>query len=620
MEITNGSVVHCPVGSCLEMDDQRTAEEEEVELAEEVDENIHIVNEDGVEDNVMTSNAHQAEQQYDLMDDTQEETKPGPEREVTQNESPLEIKAEIEVDEDRITEPAEPELEMEVKSSTTAESQPLVEEELVEDFKEVMEDQREHVWEDETAESIHVQTVSAGPEVREVTFNLISDEQQFANSVFSDDETQQIETEPIEQLKEVEDVNEVSSYEVEEPPALSNDDEGEIFKEEPVSVDKERWIVSTIEEESKEDLQRFSEETDDMRCERMTVNVEAIHNNDLEIPNDEGSEIDFITAEAPPEVLTDQIGGSEDQKLQNSDHLVSEKGVVAVTLEEYGFFEQVAENISTMGEVETEQYRDETSHTHSAPEETIKDKEADEERTERSHHVIEPKEEVKIIEESGGSEHPEQPQESRTADALEDVLEVVCGKPEQPDDVNSDKQEVVEEANLATEQPKHVNEEVLTSTEEGAGQGNEEPRGVIQDEPKKKAREGDRKVTIPAWLKASEIFDFQEPPRPLNGHRRDNIGQREGEAKGQEVTVENGISASLVQQEEEKMVNKIRMTAQQMDEDVCDADPDDVKVSLYVKVSRPHIIILTTSRLQKYSNGNKSIQTNTYHYKMNKPV
>lgn len=596
MEITNGSVVHCPVGSCLEMDDQRTAEEEEeVELAEEVGENIHIVNEDGVEDNVMTSNAHKVEQQYDLMDDTQEETKPGPEREVTQNESTGEIKAEIEVDEDRITEQAEHEVEMVVESSTTAESQPLVEEELVEDFKEVMEDEREHVLEDETAKSIHVQTVSAGPEVREVTFNL--DEQQFANSVFSDDETQQIETEPIEKLKDVEDVNEVSSYEVEEPPALSNDDEGEIFEEETVSVDKECWMVSTIEEESKEDLQLFSEETDDMQCERMTVNVVAIHNNDLEIQNDEGSEIDFITAEAPPEVLTDQIGGSEDQKLQNSDHLASEKGVVAVTLEEYGIFEQVAENISTMGEVETEQYRDETCHTHSAPEDTIKDKEADEEHTERSHHVIEPKEEVEIIEESGGSEQPEQPQESRTTDALEDVLEVVCGKPEQPDDVNSDKQEVVEEANLATEQPKHVNKEVLTSTEKGAGRGKEEPRGVIQDEPKKKARDGGRKVTIPAWLKASQIFDFQEPPRPLNGYRRDTSGQREGEAKGQEVTVENGISASLVQQEEEKMVNKMRTTAQQMDEDVCDADPDDVKVSLYVKVQKNFATCCNSNRV-----------------------
>ncbi|XP_057187170.1 chloride intracellular channel protein 6 isoform X2 [Triplophysa rosa] len=574
------------------MEDRRTAEEEEeVELAEEVDENIHIVSEDGAGDNVMTSNAHQAEQENDLMDDTQEETKPGPEREVTQNELTREIKAEAEVDEDRITEPAVPELEMEVESSTTAESQPLEEEELVEAFKEVMEDQPEHVLEDEkTAESIHVQTVSAGPVVREVTFNFISDEQEFANSVFSDDETQQIETETIEERKEVEGVNEVSSHEAEEPPAVSNNDEGELVEEEPIPVDKERWMVSTIEEESKEDLQRFSEDTEEMQCEGMAMNVEAIHNDDLGTQNDDGSEIDFITAVEPPEVLTDQIGGNEGQKLQNSDHLASEKAVVAVTLEEHGILEQVAENISMMGEVETDQHRDENCDTQSAPEETIKDKEADEEDTERIHHVIEPKEEVEIIEESpveeGGSEKPEHPQETRTADAPEDVVEGVWGEPEQPDGVNNDKKEVVEEANFATEQPKHVNEEVSTSTEEGARQGKEEPRGFIQDQPKKKAREGGRKVTIPAWLKASEILDVQEPPRPLSGHRRDTSGQTEGEAKGQEVTVENGVSGispSLVQQEEEKMVIKTRTTAQQMDEDVCDADPDDLKVSLYVK-------------------------------------
>lgn len=574
MEISNGSVVHCPVGSCLEMEDRRTGEEEEedeVELAEEVDENIHIVGEDGAGDDAMTSNVNQTEQENDLMDDTEEETKPGSEREVTQNELTREIRSEGEVEEDRITE-----VEIEDESSTTAQSQPHAIEELEEVFKGVIEDQPEHVsgtpHEDEkTAENIHVQTVSEGHKVRGVTFNLISDEQEHASSVSGDDETQLVETESIEERKEEEDVNEVSSHEVEELPSLSNDDEGAMIEEEPVPVDEEPGIFSTIQEESKEDLQSEEQEpeTKEMQFEEQAMNEvfleEDIHNDHSQIQNNDVSEIDFITAEEPSEVLIDH-----DEKLQNSDQLAVENADVAVIPDEGGRLEQVAENSSMMDEVETHQQTDESSErtvadTQPAPEETGGHREADEE----------PKREVKVIEEppveEGGREEPEQPQET-------------VG-------VNNDKQEVVEEANFATEQPKHVNKELTSSLEEGVRQGKEEVRAVIEDMLKKKAREGGRKVTIPAWLKARETLDVQEPPRPLSGHWRDTSGKVEGQvtvkAKGQEVTIENGvsgISASLVQQEKEKMVIKTRTTAQQMDKDVCSADPSDMKVSLYVKV------------------------------------
>lgn len=563
MEISNGAVVHCPIGSCVEMEDRKSAEEEEddVELAEEVDEYIHIVSEDGEGDNAMASNVHQPEQENHITDNSEEDTKP--EGEDTQNESTREEKAESEVKEDRVTEPVVPELEIEVESSTTAESQPHAFEEAC---KEVIEP--EHVLETRCEESdVSVKNVSEGQELllSEVHgVDLISDEH--ANSESGDDETQQNQTETTEEHKEVEDVYEGSSREVEAPPALTSDDEGEVIEEEPSPADEETEIVSTFEEES-ESLQSLNEkiepETNDMQCEGQHVNEELFQ----EVThNDDESEIDLITAEEPSEVLIDQIDGNEEEKLQSLDQLTAASDDVVVTSEE-------RESLK-MDEVETDQEIDERCQ---APEETSGDKETDED-------VIEPKEEVEIIEEppveEAGSEEPERPQECNV-DAPADVAEGGCEEPHQPAG-DTNEQEVEKLA-------KRVNEEVSTSVEEGARQGKEEPRTVLEDDPKKKARDGGRKVTIPAWLKARDTVDVQEPPRPIGVHWRDTSCKSDGvmvKAKCQEVVMENGgsgISPSLVQQEEEKtrMKMKTKTTMRQIKED---ADPNDLNVSLYVKV------------------------------------
>ncbi|XP_051561328.1 chloride intracellular channel protein 4 isoform X1 [Myxocyprinus asiaticus] len=102
-----------------------------------------------------------------------------------------------------------------------------------------------------------------------------------------------------------------------------------------------------------------------------------------------------------------------------------------------------------------------------------------------------------------------------------------------------------------------------------------------------KFREGGRKVTMPLWLMASETTDahIQVPPNSF-GHISTVSTSSEGEvkikAKGQEVTMENGvIPHSIVTQEEAKTTVKMsRMgtPAQQMKE-----DPQDLQISLYVK-------------------------------------
>ncbi|XP_055062198.2 uncharacterized protein [Misgurnus anguillicaudatus] len=180
--------------------------------------------------------------------------------------------------------------------------------------------------------------------------------------------------------------------------------------------------------------------------------------------------------------------------------------------------------------------------------------------------------------EEGGSKEPEQPEEVRSADPPDAVEEGACNELEQPIRVDNDKQEVGEGGNAAKEQPKRVNEQVSTYREEGVGLSKENPNGVIEDEPKKKTREGGRKVTIPAWLMASDTLDVQES---LDSRSRNVSGGSKGvKFKAPEVTMEvNGMSPSHVQRDEEKTMMKMSSK----EEDVSNTDPNDLKISLYVK-------------------------------------
>ncbi len=110
MEFSNGAVIHSPVGLCMEMEDRRTGEEEEeedeVELAEEVDEDIHIGDNDGGESNTMPSTDVIIHKTYeeDIMEDVEDQV--GQETVILQNELNAEETEEEEVEiTDKLTAP-----------------------------------------------------------------------------------------------------------------------------------------------------------------------------------------------------------------------------------------------------------------------------------------------------------------------------------------------------------------------------------------------------------------------------------------------------------------------------------------------------------------------------------
>uniref|UniRef100_A0A8C2EGS7 Chloride intracellular channel 6 n=1 Tax=Cyprinus carpio TaxID=7962 RepID=A0A8C2EGS7_CYPCA len=584
MEISNGAVIHHPVASCMEMEGRRTGEEEqeeedEVELAEEVDEYINIGDDDGGESNAMLSTdviIHKTEEE-DNMEDV--ENKVGQETVVLQNELNAGETEEEEVDINaKLTTP-----ELQVTDGLPASTQTQVPElrnkaaELGGTLKELDKDRADHkletLYEDEMeSDEPQMQTLSERQtETQEHREFLLSEVREFTCSLlekiknkYREDQIQQVKSDVHLQEEEREEVK-VESW----------DDEG--VKND---VDEKPRTVSTSEGEYLEDFQSLGEEEetatfDNASEEQSTTEVpllenciaagEPMHSDAFKTSSDEKStynapeerSTDWTATEQPS---ADMIGGTIEEMVQNSDQLV----------QEYERLEWIDTNLENCGKI----VGDTESPIFNGSEET---RGADEE-VDDGQRVVEITEEL-VKKEELLIEHGSYTKVEQTLDEPEVVEEGVCKKQEQP---GNSKRDVAEGGEAAKEQPK---QEVPAPIEEGAGNWLEELKAVIEDEPRRKAQ-GGRKLPIPAWMKASESSEahFQELPKPLGSRVR--RGSSEGEvnikAKGQEVIMANGCPglAAVVQQEEEKPpenTTKMENPAQQ------EGSPHDLQISLYVK-------------------------------------
>ncbi|XP_058641638.1 chloride intracellular channel protein 6 isoform X2 [Onychostoma macrolepis] len=584
-----------PVGLCMEMEDRRTGEEEEeedeVELAEEVDEDINIGDDDdddGGESNTMPSTdviIHKTDEE-DIMEDVEDQV--GQETVVLQNELNAGETEEEEMDiTNKLT---TPELQATVELPTTTQTQvPELRNEAGGTLKELDKDRADHkletLYEDEKeSDEPQMQTLSERQtETQEHQELLLSEVREFTCSLL-----EKIKNKPREdQIQQVK--SDILLQEVE-----SLDDDG--VKN---SVDEEPWTVSTSEGESIEDFQSLGEEEetatlDHVGEEQSTTEVplledciavgEPMHNDAFETNGDEKTtynapeekSIDWIATEQPS---TDMIGGNIEEMVQNSDQLVES------IVQEHERLESIEQVVSDTNLENCERIvADTESVIVTGPEET---READKEVEGIERIQDEPQRVVEITEEpvkkeelpieEGSCTNAEQP-----LDDPEIVEEGECKKREQ---LGNNKREVAEGGDAAKEQPK---QEVPAPIEKGVGNWLEELKAVIEDEPRRKVQ-GGRKVTIPAWLKASESSDahFQEPPKPLGSRVSSVSGASEGEvnikAKVQEVIMANGcpgIPAAVVQQEEEKPpenMTKMETPAQQ------EGNPQEMQISLYVK-------------------------------------
>ncbi|XP_016093499.1 DNA ligase 1-like isoform X3 [Sinocyclocheilus grahami] len=592
MEISNRAVIHSPVGSCMEMEDRRTGEEEEeedeVELAEEVDEDINIGDDDGGESNAMPSTdviIHKTEEE-DNMEDVEDQV--GQETVVLQNELNAGEMEEEEVD---ITAKLTmPELQVTVELPTTTQTQvPELRneaEELGGTLKELDKDRADHKLETLYEDEKESETLSERQtETQEHQELLLSEVREFTCSLLEkiknksrEDQIQQVKSGILLQEEEHEEVK-VESW----------DDEGV-----KSDVDKEPWTVSTSEGESIEDFQSLGEEEetatfDNVGEAQSTAEVplledciavgEPMHNDAFETTSDEKTtynaseerSIDWIATEQPS---TDMIGGTIEEMVQNSDQLVES------IKQEFERLERIEQVVSDKNLENCEKIvADTESPIVNGPEETRgADKEV-EKIQDDAQRVVEITEELvkkeELLIEEGSCTKAEQP-----LDDPEVEEEGVCKKQEQ---LGNGKREVAEGGEAAKEQPK---QEVPAPIEEGAGNWLEELKAVIEDEPRRKAQ-GGRKVTIPAWLKGRVSSDahFQEPSKPLSSRVRSVSGSSEGEvnikAKVQEVIMANGSpAAAVVQQEEEKNsenTTKMENPAQR------EGNPHDLQIALYVK-------------------------------------
>ncbi|XP_072513398.1 uncharacterized protein [Salminus brasiliensis] len=187
-------------------------------------------------------------------------------------------------------------------------------------------------------------------------------------------------------------------------------------------------------------------------------------------------------------------------------------------------------------------------------------------------------------------------------DELDPVVERMSNKLvlEQLIRVIESKQKLAEQEGTKKEQPSPVIEVVQKAAQEEGSKGIEQFKAVTEDEPKKRVREGGRKVAIPAWLIASETSEVQEPPRPTGSRSKNICIEREEQiafkGKGPEVKVENGLlgtamvkeaaqlkkSPPVVMQEDDAGPPKTS-PVEQMQEKIYSADPSDWEISLYVK-------------------------------------
>ncbi|KAL0204391.1 hypothetical protein M9458_002409, partial [Cirrhinus mrigala] len=605
MEISNGAVIHSPVGSCMEMEDRRTGaeeeEEDEVELAEEVDEDVNIGDDDCGESNAMSSTniiIHKTEEE-DIMEDMEEQVD---QETVLQNKSTKEVNAgEMEEEEVEVT---TPELQVMVELPTIMQTQvpelQNVAEELAGALKELDKNRADHkletLYEDEK-ESDEMQTlIERQTETQEYQELLLSEVREFTCDLLEKIKNKSIE----DQIQQVKSDTSLQEEEHEDVKLESWDDEG--VKN---NVDEEPQTVSS-EGESVEDFQSLEEEVepatfDNVGEEQSTTDVplledctevgEPMHNDALKTNSDEETCITYNAPEeraidciATKQPSTDMIGGTIEEMVQNSNQLVES---IVQEHEELERLQQV------VGDTNLENYERMVAYTQSAiangSEETRgadKEVEGIKKIQDESQRVVEFTEEPKQVEKE------ELPVEEESCKEVEQPLddpkvteEGACKKQEQ---LCNDKREVAEGGDTAKEHPRQVNQEVPAPREEGAGNWLEELKAVIEDEPRRKAQ-GGRKVNIPAWLKASESSDahFQEPPKPLGSRIRSVSGGSEGEvnikAKVQEVTMANGYSgipAAVVQHEEEKtLVNTTKMATPAQQE----GGPQDQQISLYVK-------------------------------------
>ncbi|XP_016295961.1 probable serine/threonine-protein kinase kinX [Sinocyclocheilus anshuiensis] len=602
MEISNGAVIHCPVGSCMEMEDRRTGEEEEeedeVELAEEVDEDIHIGDDDDGEGNATPSTdvvIHKIEER-DIVEDV--------ERAVLQNKTTKEVNAgEMEEEVDITAKLTMPELQVMVEQETTTQTQVSElrneAEEFAGTFREVDKDRADHklatLYEEEReGNEPQVETLSERKtETQEWQELLHSEVREFTCGLLEkirksrEDQIQQVKSDIILQEEEHEEVEvKVESWDNE---GIKNDVDEEPRTESAESVED---FQSLCEEEEPAKFDNVGEEqftTKMSLFEYCKAVGEPMHKDALATNNDEEMSTTYNAAEekaidwiAPGQLSNYMIGETIEEMVQNSDQLVESIVQKCETLER---LQQV------VGDRDLENFERIVADTQSAivngPKET---READKKSIERiqneSQRVVENSVKPKQVKKE------ELPAEEGSCTEIEQQLvkpevveEGVCKKQEQ---LGNDKREVAEGGDAVKEQPKQVNQEVPTPIEEGAGNWLEELKAVIEDEPRRKAQ-GGCKVTILAWLKASESSDdhFQEPPKPLGCQIRTVSGGSEEEvnlkAKVQEVTMANGfpgLPAAVVQQEEEKpLVKETRMSTPAQQE----GNPHDQQISLYVK-------------------------------------
>uniref|UniRef100_A0A9J8A147 Chloride intracellular channel 6 n=1 Tax=Cyprinus carpio carpio TaxID=630221 RepID=A0A9J8A147_CYPCA len=600
MEISNGAVIHCPVGSCIEMEDRRTGEEEEdeVELAEEVDEDIHNGDDNDEEGNAMPSTGVVILEEGDIVEDV--------ERAVLQNKTTKELNAgEMEEEVDITAKLTMPELQVMVELATTMQTQisellneaQAQAEEFAGVFKEVDKYQADHKL---LAKLYEEEKESDEPQVQ--TLSERKTEMQECQELLHSGLLEKIKMSREDQIQQVK--SDILLQEEVEVKVESWDDEG--VKN---NVDEKPRTVFTSEAESFEDFQSLCEKeepakSDNVGEEQSTTKMslskmslledckaggEPKHKDALATNKDEETSTTYNAAEekaidwtAPEQPSNDMIGETIEEMVQNSDQIVESIVQKCETLER---MQQM------VGDTDLENFERIVADIQSAivngPEETRgADKKSIERIQNESQRFVEISEKPKQVKkeelsaEEGSCTEIEQP-----LDKPEVVEEGVCKKQEQ---LGNDKREVAVEDDAVKEQPKQVNQEVPTSIEEGAGNWLEELKGVIEDEPRRKAQ-GGCKVTIPAWSKASESSDdhFQEPPKPLGCQIRTVSGGSEKEvnlkAKVQEVTMANGfpgLPAAVVQQEEEKtLVKETRMAAPAQQK----GNPHGQQISLYVK-------------------------------------
>ncbi|XP_043100816.1 chloride intracellular channel protein 6 isoform X1 [Puntigrus tetrazona] len=592
MEISDGAVIHSAIGSCMEMEDRRTGEEEEeedeIELAEEVDEDIDIVD-DGGESNAMPSTdviIHKTEEK-DIMEDVADQV--GQERVVLQNEvNAGEMEKEEEKEEVDITAKL-PTAELQVTDElqTTTQTQvpelPNKAEELRGTLKEPSMDRGDHrletLYEDEKeSDETQMQTLTETQERHE---RLLSEVRKFTCSLLQkiksksrEDQTEQVKSDVLLQEEEVKVESRVDED-------VKND------------VDEEPRTVSTSEGESMH-FQSLGEEeatatSDDVSQEQSTTEVPLVEDCAAvgePMCNDafETNSAEKTTYSPPEERLLDQIateqpsadiiGGNIGEMVQNSDQSVERVVLEHERLERIEQVVNLENRERTVADTEEEAIVN-------GPRGADKGVEGIDNVQEDAQVVVEITEERVKKEElpikKGSCTKAEQP--------LDDPEVVEEGESKKQEQLGNSKWEVAEGGDAAKKQPK---QEAPAPIEEGVGNWLEELKAVIEDEPRRKAQ-GGRKVTIPAWLKASESSDahLQEPPKPLGCRVRNVSGVSEGEvnikAKVQEVITANGCPgkpAAVVEQEEEKPPENtatMESPAQQ------EGNPHDMQVSLYVK-------------------------------------